>query len=39
MIVQAETKKKKKQIDALKKRKDEAREKALQQLNKGQQLK
>jgi len=39
MIVQAETKKKKKQIDALKKRKDEAREKALQQLNKEQQLK
>lgn len=39
MIVQAETKKKKNQIDALKKQKDEAREKALQQLNKGQQLK
>lgn len=39
MIVQAETKKKKKQIDALKQRKHEARKKALQQLNKGQQLK
>jgi len=39
MIFQAETKKKKNQIDELKKRKHEAREKALQQLNKGQQLK
>jgi hypothetical protein len=39
MISYAETNKMKNKIDALKKQKDEAREKALQQLNKGQQLK
>jgi len=39
LIMLAETKKRKYQIDALKKRKDEARAKALQQLNKEQQLK
>ncbi len=39
MILNAETKKKKNQIAELKKQENEAREKALQQLNKGQQLK
>lgn len=39
MISYAETKKKKNQIAELKKQENEAREKALQQLNKGQQLK
>jgi hypothetical protein len=39
MILHAETKKKKNQIENLKQEKNEARKKALQQLNKGQQLK